>query len=525
MTMPRSSVSTILIMSFLLFLLLTPRQSSGFRFPYIIKGDQTETPDGQRPTSSPDTDLKTLLWIAPNSQSQVYTNALQVLEGLRASPSCHRLAAATLIHSCQSIDGSNPNPEDALEDVKSVYATQLALCEITDAGSRPPPNCEAFLPSNIAQSGRKLSRNSDRPAATTIALKGKLGLCLQSLESRPQHWTSYSNNRQNAVIMCQAARIDVDKDDLIKLHKSLINTTADANSALMRALATANEALLKQRQFGTEVERFQQQLTQDLEASKTKTQSYLRTLMKNIESTLQNTIKSFADKVKKVETEAENVQKALRSSAAEAYELRLNIEKFIQQAVEGTAELAASQTGYLEATSSSTAQLRNSLQSMRDQQVQSLLGAFDSIHNQIQVSNELVGVMSSRQNDLDERLMNLDRSFAGLESSAAALHKTHSAEAEAQLRLRNQLQVELQVAQGLIADITASAASLQASLHDTSSKVAHIVTFGGLSDRILTWAWCLVALLILWQFNPRYSRYAATTLGMSCSMTVEVSNA
>ncbi|KAL8781021.1 MAG: hypothetical protein Q9213_006198 [Squamulea squamosa] len=302
-------------------------------------------------------------------------------------------------------------------------------------------------------------------------------------------------------------------DDLIKLHKSIINTTADANSALRRALATANKALVKQKQFGTEVERFQQQLTQDLEASKTKTQSYLGTLMKNIESTLQNTIKPFSDKVKKVETEAENVQNALRSSAAEANELRVYIGKFIQQAVEGTAELAVSQTGHLEATSSSTAQLRNSLQSMRDQQVQSLLGAFNSIHNQIQISNELVGVMYSRQNDLDERLVNLDRFFAGLESSAAALHETHTAEAEAQLRLRNQLQVELQVAQGLIADITASAASLQASLHNTSSKVAHIVAFGGLSDRILTWVWCLVALLILWQFNARYARYAAATLG------------
>lgn len=153
-------------------------------------------------------DLGTLLSTSPNGRSHVYTSALQVLEGLKASPSCHRLAAANLIHSCQSIDGSVSDPEQSLEEVKSVYAAQLALCEITDAGSGPPAGCGPFLPGDSAESSRKLTSSFDRSDAAT---KGKLRLCLQSLESRPQHWTSYSNNRQNAVLMCQAARSDVEK--------------------------------------------------------------------------------------------------------------------------------------------------------------------------------------------------------------------------------------------------------------------------------------------------------------------------
>lgn len=101
-----------------------------------------------------------------------------------------------------------------METLKSVYAAQLALCEITDAGANPPGTCEPFLPNNPVQLSRKLARNANYPEATPKALKGKLSFCLQSLESRPQHWTSYSNNRQNAVIMCQAARIDVEKGSL-----------------------------------------------------------------------------------------------------------------------------------------------------------------------------------------------------------------------------------------------------------------------------------------------------------------------
>ncbi|KAL8860616.1 MAG: hypothetical protein Q9178_002969 [Gyalolechia marmorata] len=460
-------------------------------------------------------DLSTLLSTLPNGWSLVYTSALRVLEGLKASPSCHRLAAANLIHSCQSIDGSVSDPEQSLEDVKSVYAAQLALCEITDAGSGPPAGCGPFLPGDSTESSRKLTSSFNRPDTVTTALKGKLRLCLQSLECRPQHWTSYSNNRQNAVVMCQAARSDVEKDNLIKLHQSMVDTTAGANSALVRAVTAANEALMKQNQFGVEVEQFQRQLMQDLEVSKADTQSYLGTLMRKIESALQNTIKPFSDKMKKVETEANNVQTVLRSSAAEANELQSHVGRVIQQAIESRTQLAVAHADQLKATSSSAAELGNTLQSMREQQVQSLLGAFDSIHNQLRLSNELVGVMYTRQNAMDERLVSLDKSFTGLESSAAALHETHMANVEAQLRLGSQVQVELQVARGLIANITASAASLQASLHHTSSRVAHIVAFGGLADTVSHWAWCLVSFVVLYQFSPRYARYTAATLGMA----------
>lgn len=161
--------------------------------------------------SGPDTDLTVLLGSSSDSQSHVYTHALQLLESLRASPSCNRLAASTLIHSCQSIDSSTSETEESQEDLKSVYAAQLAICEIKDAGSKPPATCDPFLPDKHSGVSGKLAHSSDQNGGVASALRRKLGLCLQSLESRPQHWTSYSNNRQNAVVMCQAARIHIDK--------------------------------------------------------------------------------------------------------------------------------------------------------------------------------------------------------------------------------------------------------------------------------------------------------------------------
>ena len=122
---------------------------------------------------------------------------------MQSSPSCNRLATSTLLDSCQSVDGSSQNAEVSLEDVRSVYAAQLAMCEIVSAGSTVPQTCKSLaspLGTDVHQmSGFKSIR------------RDQLGLCLQSLESKPQWWTSYSNSKQNAMVMCQAARVDLEK--------------------------------------------------------------------------------------------------------------------------------------------------------------------------------------------------------------------------------------------------------------------------------------------------------------------------
>lgn len=88
----------------------------------------------------------------------------------------------------------------------------------------------------------------------------------------------------------------------------MINTTAGANGALVRALAAVNEALMSQKQFGAEVDQLQQQLMQDLQASKADTQSYLSSLVKNIDSALQKMIKQISDKIVRIGSEADEVE-------------------------------------------------------------------------------------------------------------------------------------------------------------------------------------------------------------------------
>lgn len=164
------------------------------------------------------TDLTALIGLHLGDHSEVYTQAVQLLTSMQSSPSCHRLAASTLLTSCQAIEGSNTNAEGLLDDLKSVYAAQLAVCELTGAGLPVPQHCGSLMWSETftGKQGLRGFLNSrsgklDGKAGTHEVDQRQLNQCLKSLESRPQWWTSYSNSRQNAVVMCQAARIDIDK--------------------------------------------------------------------------------------------------------------------------------------------------------------------------------------------------------------------------------------------------------------------------------------------------------------------------
>ena len=164
-----------------------------------------------------DQDLSVLVRPLPTDQSGVYSQALQLLSSMQASPSCNRLAASTLLNSCQTIEKSTRDIEASLDDIRSLYAARLAMCEISSTGSTIPHDCKLLKivnePENLRGSWSSSSEGNVRFSIHENIEKRELSRCLQSLESRPQWWTSYSNNRQNAVVMCQAARVDIEKGE------------------------------------------------------------------------------------------------------------------------------------------------------------------------------------------------------------------------------------------------------------------------------------------------------------------------
>lgn len=119
--------------------------------------------------------------------------------------------------------------------------------------------------------------------------------------------------------------------------------------------------------------------------------------------------------------------------------------------------------------------------------------------------------------DKCQRLFNLDKSYAGLETQAEAIHAAQILQANTQTHLHDQIdrmQTDMHVARGLLAEVTSSASSLQTAIEDTSSKIAQISRFGGFSAGILQWVWVLLAVFMIHQLSPRFAAYATAVLGM-----------
>lgn len=161
-------------------------------------------------------------------QPEVFTNAINFINSMESSPSCYRLATANLLRSCRSIhplddsSGKPPSTVERLNRVKSMFAARLAVCELTDANAVIPQQCNSVQDRNHHREGSILKRLTTRAKyhKTYDDLNDdddygnsnlEVSNCLGALESRPQWWTSYSNARQNAVVMCEATRSETEK--------------------------------------------------------------------------------------------------------------------------------------------------------------------------------------------------------------------------------------------------------------------------------------------------------------------------
>lgn len=276
-----------------------------------------KAPDLSKPVdgSSEEIDLVSFLNSKSQQHDAIFNEALQLLESMRSSPSCNRIAATRLVTSCQSIggkaDGIETDTNVALDHVKSLYAARLAICELNGAGASVPPPC---LPVTVSPPQKKGLFGFSTKVKTQISMAdsmptGLLESCLKSLESRPQWWTSYSNSRQNAVVICQAARIEIEKEELLELHRSTVENTAKLNHGLQEALRNAAAESMRHEAFLREIDDMRAKLNHELG----ETESYIRrtvaNLLHDIESAAHSVVTSATSVLGRVQTEATSLEK------------------------------------------------------------------------------------------------------------------------------------------------------------------------------------------------------------------------
>lgn len=210
-------------------------------------------------------------------QDAIFSEAVQLLDSLKTSPSCNRIAANKLVTSCQDFGGKGntvPDNHETLDRIRSIYAARLAICELDGAGASVPSPClpVTSTPSTSKSRFSFATRSKAPDNSSDVVSHELLEQCLRALESRPQWWTSYSNSRQNAMVICQASRMEVEQEELLNLHRSILKSSIKLDEGLQTAIRNAAIEASQHQAFVRSVQALQEGLLRDVE----KTQSVFK---------------------------------------------------------------------------------------------------------------------------------------------------------------------------------------------------------------------------------------------------------
>ncbi|KAF2036538.1 hypothetical protein EK21DRAFT_105856 [Setomelanomma holmii] len=241
--------------------------------------------------AAPTVNVDALFQYTTSRNHRVMTQAVDFVVSMQTAPTCTRMAASHLMNECKLLehapDFAKSRPEAYLDSIKTEYAAKLAVCELLSAqpsNPMPPPNCEILVPTSKA-CGKGGSWWYARPE-TTVDDKQcypdfkeyQYAQCLKTLQSSPQYWTSFSNARQNAVVMCQASRDTIERENHLETFKNLTLIMAAVSSAMQRSTEEYEDLIKDQKAFADEVKEAQERFKADVHAVNDKALATVGTL-------------------------------------------------------------------------------------------------------------------------------------------------------------------------------------------------------------------------------------------------------
>jgi hypothetical protein len=195
-----------------------------------------------------------------------YTDAIQRLESLKSSndSTCFEIATA-LVADCQAIGGKpghsnapHGNPGGTLDALNALYAARLAICQRRVAGASIPSQCHSIFNDNeiiTRGNSKQWWRYQPSPGHEDITINSeKVIPCTAAMDTRPQWWTSYHGNLQNAGIWCALGRMESEKNKMLHNSKSVIEVMSDASSKLAEAVELHGEQLSDQKLFAEQAD-------------------------------------------------------------------------------------------------------------------------------------------------------------------------------------------------------------------------------------------------------------------------------
>ncbi|KAK4966997.1 hypothetical protein LTR28_003105 [Elasticomyces elasticus] len=353
----------------------------------------------------------------PLSLPQALISVFEILRSVESLPSCHRVASAALLNSCSSLEASprddnrNRGSDIMLNEVKSVYAARLAVCEFSDAKVAVPQACLPFVPTERTTKKHGIRGFLTRKGPTQATdyyldyddiTEGHLTQCLTALESKPQWWTSYSNARQNAVIMCHSMRTEVEKDEQISIYSDLASAAEHLTSGLSGAVADMSTVRDQLEELPARFRHFFSTLTgemqRDMELQQESSHSVFNKLMSSIQSVASLVMQNIEHDASRVSTTLAQAKRDADDTAA------LNVEnkQQVREVAEAFANTAA-QVGLSIATAQGKAMdAADVIQYIYEYQLQQLQQGLGTMENSLQASNTYMIAFQERMNEMEQ---------------------------------------------------------------------------------------------------------------------------
>ncbi|RAK90156.1 nuclear membrane fusion protein Kar5 [Aspergillus costaricaensis CBS 115574] len=293
--------------------------------------------------------------------------------------------------------------------------------------------------------------------AETVA-KGQLESCLRSLESRPQWWTSYSNSRQNAVVICQAARFENEREEIIELHRSIIEGTIKLDHGLQEALKVAATGISQYKEFLQSVEVMRSKLVVSMEETEMHFKTRLENLILDMGVHVGSILEPVVSTIRNLHSSTASLDKDIANAAEGVNNLR-DILKLVQD--EGIA------WGQQQAvTRQQDALAFSDLVSDVQGDMEKLSGTVANFESALEwLAGRFVHILEQEQ-DISKRLSNLEIALSGSQIIAEDLRNAQLGQNE----LQEHLLTNIRISQALVDKTTAAAANLQTIVDDTVKR-------------------------------------------------------
>ncbi|KAE8389254.1 hypothetical protein BDV23DRAFT_173281 [Aspergillus alliaceus] len=441
-------------------------------------------------------DLVSFLNSKPSQHDAVFTEAVQLLESMRSSPSCNRLAASRLVTSCQSIGEKTSNIDTEtyllLEHTRSLYAARLAICELNGAGTSIPPAC---LPVTIPPPQKKgifgFSAKSKVPVNVMDSIPNQLlESCLKSLESRPQWWTSYSNSRQNAFLICQATRIENEKQELLNLYRSVVKSSNKLNQGLQEALQTAAAESSQHRAFVREIDILNARLIHDIEKTQSQFKSVFEKVFYNIETGAVSIVNTVASMLGSVQDQATALDKNIQNVSAEVTKLQYTFRDLLDEVLSRNEQITLAHQQNAMSHNELALSLRSKLESLVQEDMARLFHNVEAFDASLEWLSGRFGLLSEQELSISDRLRTFETSLKEFQLKAEDLHKAQLQQSEnldIQSRLQEKLQTSIRISQALIDKAATTTANLQVMIEETTALYKDSPTLGTLFSTYSSW--------------------------------------